>query len=414
MKEELKRFVLERLESVPSSPTASRALAGALTVGQAPSLTIGVEHEFFLVAPGGDPVSHEQGQAFLHELAKDSDWYIREQEPGFVQRVSFDDDRGRFTAVKYDHHPHLFEIAFAYENDLHRLSRQVKETLRAVTRAAERVDARVSNNANLALSASDPRVISDRPEYEALRYYRSLLLRRRNQSIDPEFANYAAVIAATQTHIGGTSWWRSQVLIPRLYALEAAIIGWTSALALEPGVSLEELLKFRWRGYDAVFDGYPLVGFPNIEGWTLDSWCEALLGSPLAGGPSDPWAGLSLKSCPENPFENWNDFIATVRDLQIIRPKLFGTLEFRADPAQRGAREILAVAALRLGLTQSQLAEGLAPSQLGEARDKWWHAVRSGVVERDPAPLELARQGLRARGLGEEAYLSAFIPGLGG
>jgi hypothetical protein len=404
MKEELKRFLLERLESFPARSTART---------QASALTVGVEHEFFLIAPGGEPVSHEQGQAFLCELAKDSDWYIREQEPGFVQRVSLDDDQGRFTAVKYDHHPHLFEIAFAYENDLHRLNRQVEETLRAVTRAAEMVGAKVSNNANLSLSASDPRVVSDRPEYQALRHYRSLLLRRRNQSVDPEFANYAAVIAATQTHIGGTSWWKSPELISRLYALEPALLAWTSALALEPGVSIEELLKFRWRGYDAVFQGHPLVGFPDLEGWTLDAWCEALLDSPLAGGPSDPWAGLCMKSYPENPFENWSEFISAVRDLQIIRPKLFGTLEFRADPAQRGAREILAVAALRLGLTHSQLSQDGPVPSIGEARRKWWDAVRSGVVAQDPAPLEQARRGLQARALGEEIYLSAFFPGKG-
>ena len=53
-----------------------------------------------------------------------------------------------------------------------------------------------------------PRVTSPLREFEALRHYRRVVQARRGAA--PTGAcNYAALIAATQTHIGGVRWWRN-------------------------------------------------------------------------------------------------------------------------------------------------------------------------------------------------------------
>ena len=83
------------------------------------NLTIGLEQEFFLLDLEGRPATHEASQKFLLALSHQPGWHIHERLNGalgdMMWRCSIDTPDGRYTAVKYDHHPHLMEVAFAYE-----------------------------------------------------------------------------------------------------------------------------------------------------------------------------------------------------------------------------------------------------------------------------------------------------------
>lgn len=388
----LKAYIMESLET-------------CVVAQHCGSLTLGVEHEFFLLGSDGLPATHEQGQAFLTAVSHFKNWYIRERSDSclglMIERVSKDLSERRYIAVKYDHHPHLFEVAFTYYNNVAELHASVTEVLAILENAATKARLTILNAPSLHLEADHLRVISPLPTFAALRYYRSKLFEQRGEAAPLLLSNYAAIIAATQTHIGGTGWWqphRNQ-LVSNLYAIEPDLLAITTT---------QNELVTRWRGYEAVFRGFPLIGFPHLDQWNLNSWANALLSSPLAGGPDDEWAGKSIAQLGKNPFSTWQRFMVSVRDLQIIRPKLFGTLEFRADPAQVDANKIAAVAALRLGLC-SYLLESPLPqgSNYIAANNRWWQTIKnSSYFYPELNIYELSKKGLEYRGLNEERFLA--------
>lgn len=381
--------------------------------GMAPipaNLTIGIEHEFFLMDKNsGLPVTHEQSQAFLKKISEHEGWHIREKVEingaPMISRVSWEQGQNRFTALKYDHHPHLLEVAFGYRENLWDLENDIRAFWDLGQEVAFLLGIFFHQSANLGIDSSHPRVTSDLPEFVALRSYREKLFEKRGQS--PRLTNYAATIAATQTHIGGTRWWERENYVGNLYALEPLVLAHTSSLACgdQP---IEKFLQNRWTGYNAVFSGYPLVGFPHLTHWNMKSWCEALLQSPLYGKVREEWAGKSLLELGHSPFDNWKEFFGSVRDLQVIRPRLFGTLEFRADPAQPDLDSIMAVAALRMGLSSWLLLRG-SQVDLRPAHQIWWESVTGSQVIRDETILEKAKLGLERRKLHEEKLLAPLI-----
>jgi len=327
-------------------------------------------------------------------------------------RVSREHSGGRYTAVKYDHHPHLFEVAFAYGNDLHALAQIIESVWNDILASAAAVGLQVRSEPLLNISPLAPEVTSALAAFRELRHYRGELLKSRNPASRSDGAlNYAAVIAATQIHIGGSGWWRNPALVPALYRLEPEFLALTPSGASDHPDSRAVLLKKRWSGFLEVFRGYPLAGFPELKNWTLEGWSQALLDSPLCGGPSDAWAGRTAREFPDVLEQGLDSFIHKVRDLQIIRPKLYGTLEFRADPARSDPAGILRLAALRLGATAALLqdSEGISGADGGtleEERRRWFEGVRIGVISHGPDRiLELAGAGLRKRAKGEEVFL---------
>lgn len=372
-------------------------------------LTIGLEQEFFLYGPSGDPATHSEGQSFLEALSNQAGWYIRETSDGslgrMIERVSIDLPLNRYTTIKYDHHPHLFEIAFAYTRTLSEQSQQVHEVFSLIQEISKKLGLIVGDTSTLNLSPLDPKIASPLKTYEDLRNYRSKLLCQGTTPINLEHSNYAAVIAATQTHIGGTQWWNRTHFMETLYSFETDVL---PILQKSPP-------NQRWRGYLAVFSGYPLVGFPEMNEWSIGSWAKALLESPLLGPTNSGWAGRTIHNLNNFPFKDstspWSTFMKSVRDLQIIRPKLFGTLEFRADPAQCYPEDILFVAALRLGLCAAILNSSLVKNQtFSDSAKKWRETVKRTTLipnntENTGNILKLAMNGLIQRGLGEERYL---------
>jgi hypothetical protein len=376
-------------------------------------LTVGLEHEFFLTDERGAPATHEQSQSFLIGVSEYCGWYIRSQELekgiNVVLSVSHEDGNGKYSTVKYDHHPHLIEVAFSYYSSLEELARLIDSTFEMLNEVAMSLRLRISNKSILEISPLDPRVTSKLKYFEALRFYRHRLIQAQEHPVPIEYINYAAVIAATQTHIGGTQWWKRAGFVNTLYLYEPAILL----------LSSDDSHQSRWRGYESVFRGFPLVGFPKISEWSIESWILAMFQSPLSGGADSSWSARILKDLSEFPFRRasspWGEFISSVRDLQIIRPKLFGTLEFRADPAQASASLIKAILALRLGLCSNLLGnENHEIQKLSVAHRTWWENVsggdESGTSQQAAISLlSKANDGLAARNLGEEKYLDPLF-----
>ncbi len=395
---QLKNQILERLSRLPAGNSGTQAL------------TIGVEHEFFLMNAQGAPCTHEEGQAFLECLSRLPGWHIHQtiefQGRQTLWRVSRDHPDGRYTAVKYDHHPHLFEIAFTYTQSLQELYELIAVTLDSLHAVALEVNCQVSDSSVLNVKPSDASVLSAIQDFQDLRYYRAELFKKRRQSVCQDATNYASVIAATQTHIGGTRWWENPSLVANLHLFEPALL--IAGVPVDQRSDCRGFLRQRWTLFKKVFEGYPLAGYPDLSVWSISNWVDALLRSPLSGGPTEPWAGQTLIETKTLPDESIDYFFRRVRDLQIIRPKLYGTLEFRADPAQQDARAILKVAARRLGLCAYLLEKtpDITPEAFVQARLQWIEAFDAEPSERDSERLNrAARMGLEARRRNEEAFL---------
>lgn len=399
----LEGFIHQKFSALPPSKGGTR------------DLSIGLEHEFFLLDDDGLPATHEESQEIFRRFAEEPGWHIHDSSPSelgeMINRVSLDHAPGRYTALKYDHHPHLLEIAFSYYSTLHELHERIQRTFEILSRVSSKSGVVAAHVPMIGLRPDDQRLQSSLQDFVNLRHYRALILKNRSDVKRPEYFNYAAVIAATQTHIGGTGWWDRPGYLSALYSLEPDMLGW-SLSALQgrhnPG---HEILKKRWEGYSEVFSGFPLVGFPEMTDCKITDWAHALLNSPLYGGPKDYWAGKTAWQLNENPYPSWDQFWKSVRDLQIIRPKLYGTLEFRADPAQPDPESIIRIAAIRLGicsylLSKNSLSEAdLYLRQMSDARTSWWQSVTSGYVQISDHVLDIAAQGLRLRGLKEESLL---------
>ena len=373
------------------------------------ALTIGLEQEFFLRSPAGEPCTHEQSQYFLQILANQPNWKVQavgDTNLGkMITRVSIDDDKSGFVAVKYDHHPHLMEIAFGFYSDLHNLFLTVKNIIHTIQSVALDTKLVVDLEPNLALNPLDPRLLSELYEMSKLRYYRSKLLQKRGLASSHPTCNYASVIASTQVHIGGLRWWESDDIIQKLYLLEPTIL----PFAFADHDDARQIVKTRWGGYETVFLGFPLVGFPELSSWSITNWADALAKSPLAGGPLDEWSGLTLHAFNRLPEDNWNTFFTAVRDLQIIKPRPFGTIEFRADCSQTSPEAICAVVALRfaacLGLQTLEAQNG----SFIESRKNWWDQVHEGPSKIDVQFLLQLIKVLKIRGRGEEQYLNRYL-----
>jgi hypothetical protein len=187
---------------------------------------------------------------------------------------------------------------------------------------------------------------------------------------------------------------RSSIL-SSLYRREPALLTGEIVL-LGADAPSREVVRERWDAYRSGCFG-PLVGFPQLPEWTGDKWRSALHQAPHLEKP-----------VPEGP----EAFLASVRDNQIIKPRRFGTLEFRSAPALESGRKVLALAALRLGLCAyvSQRPPDQSPTtSYREAARQWW-----GIVQgRQPLVpltrvLEEAKEGLEQRGKGEETFLQPF------
>jgi hypothetical protein len=362
-----------------------------------PCDSMGVEHEIFLCMPDKTPATEELSQAVLRSLANDRFRLLDSEYPGFILGVKAD-DHGTFpTRIAYDLPPHLLEISTAPHHSLQGLQHNLRGAWHQLIAAAARCGARVESVPLVGVGPADTRLLTPRGKWNDLRYYRRKLLGAGNT----QFENYAAAIASTQIHVALPAT-QYPAVVEKLYRLEPEILPVTAAWA---GMNPSQLRQ-RWEGYAAVFASSPLIGFPHLESWSIENWLAAFCLAPMAGGPCDAWAARNLQQTGFFPRDSIQSFWYAARDLQIIRPRLMGTIEFRADPAMPTLEAVTRVAALRLGLCLAVL-NGYEPRMsFLEAHDEWWRIARGGHAGHDTTDVvSLAMDALKRRAKHEERYL---------
>lgn len=318
-------------------------------------LDVGVEHEFFLLDRSGQPATHEASQRYFLTLAATNDWVVHARGEDVLGPMILSLMRVRTPGVgailKYDHHPHLLEVAMAPRKQVEILREDLKATLKQLDLIAESCRVHASRGPILALPCDDPRIVSPLRAFVQLRRYRSMLYERRGETSTAN-VNYAACIAATQTHVG-LDWWKMPDLVDRLYAREAT----NGAFAYRRFDDAERIRSQRWSGFDEVFRGSPLAGRPTFAPWSIDRWCEALLDTPLAGLERSDWSARTPRELGSIEDEDLPKLLIEIRDLQLIRPRSYATLEFRGDPAQPNADDVADLVAHRLRCVISELSD---------------------------------------------------------
>jgi hypothetical protein len=336
--------------------------------------TIGVEQEFFLLDNRGYPVAIKQSQAFLSGVSKRPGWHIREYYEAdsnrYVWRVSRDVPQRGFVALKYDHPPHLMELASSVHTDPLTLAQELHECFDVIDSVCSGLGLVRLKSPFLDLPAADESVTSNISDYIALREVRAKIVRDRGEDADADALNYAAVIAATQVHIGSSDALNDSI-IGRLYRYEPYLFQRFSK-------NLEaDWVSRRWSGFNTIFERTPLGAFPNLNDWSVNNWIEALMRAPLKLAKGSPIQGKSLTEIGKSPFgDNLGELVASFRDLQLIRPKLHGALEFRSAPASDDVHGIIDTVRVRLACFEMARAGYSPPITFREARKYWYGIVR--------------------------------------
>jgi hypothetical protein len=364
----------------------------------------------------GGPCSFRDSQVLLEELVKHFGWNVRQDSVNDINltRISKERGQGRYTVIKYEYAPHLLEVAFSFFHDLNELEAEIGAVLTQISEAAGKAGLQIRNSPFLEILGSDPRVAPSTDQLRDLYHSRAVLFTNRGEDINLELANFPAVVAATQVQIGGTEWWKRAQVVPNLYAIEPRIMALSTLAVTTNLAGAKKLLEKRWGGYLQVFKGFPLVAFPDLKEWSLVNWVEALTRSPIIAGSNEAWAGYALHKLPALSSIDWNLMFPKVRDVQIIRPKLYGTLEFRGDPAQTSCRHILALAALRLGASILAILETKPRATFLASRAQWLTQANGGTLSVDTEILTEIRDAILKRKLGEEKFLDLFYECLGG
>ncbi len=286
-------------------------------------ITIGLELEIFLRDSNDQLSSLDQSQEFLKKLSELPHWKIfqRSDQSQYITRVSFELENGKYHSVKYEHPPHLIELALSYFDNILELKEHLHSSLSDMHQAAHQAGLKLDINANAEPTKLDwPLINKIEGRFENLSNSRKKLFNHFNQEIvDESKINFTTYTAATQYHIGGIRWWnQNPEFMNRIHQNEFLI----SANAFKTKKEFDT----RWDSYRYVFRQMKLLGFPQIDNWTFENWIQTMI--------------------QDNPFES---NLIKMRDLEIIKPKWIGTIEFRSDPATKDLDLIIAQAALRLG-----------------------------------------------------------------
>lgn len=354
-------------------------------------ISIGLELEFFLMK-NGNPVNLTESQTFMAALCdkislSKLNTSIEEEElegKKCISKVKFPTTKTSWAYVCYEYPPHLMEISFSYHFNLTPLESEVAFLMETVTSTARSVGLEAEFAPILSKEQLKSVVAIDNELHRQLRTSRIQLLADGPYASETHLADFPSYLAAFHVHVGGYEWWKDEKLIENIYRLEPYVM-------LEAkGISYKE----RWDHYLKVFHSFPLVGFPATPSWSLAWWITQLFVTSYQ----------RQKEKLKNIFG-----LNKLRDLQLIRPRAIGTIEFRGDAAQGTTDDMMRLAALRLG--QYLLAmRGLPPTVLpyASARELWLEQMEAGRYLDETARdeiLKLIEIELRRRGLGEEKYL---------
>jgi hypothetical protein len=389
------RKIMSLRKNIPSIDQLDTYLSGALPAQSAdvPEYTVGIEHEFFIEKdglPASSTIAHE-----LFETLIGRGWQVRRLShyDGTAVPICIVPPGHTKTVLKYEHYPNLIEIAFDWRENLYQLNDLVLDVMKQVTAGCREVGLDLRMSPFCCVGADHPATWRTSHLAESLRSYRHDLLLQQGRHPTPKLLNFSAVIASTQVHVGGLAWWTKPQIIAALYSYETTILGLSYLLTNSQGTPEDSVVR-RWKGYRDVLEGIPLVGFPQLEQWNKTGWLDALRRSP------------NILFDGQNPA----DFLEAVRDLQIIRPRTYGTLEFRADPAQGSVAAIMAMAALRLACAIGATKGAQLAGNFAQHREDWWsHAIGqrpSLPYEAGIRLLDQAAEWLGLRRKGEQDLLA--------
>ncbi|MBC7397948.1 MAG: hypothetical protein H7333_10940 [Bdellovibrionales bacterium] len=366
--------------------------------------SVGIELEFFLRdGPGGALCTLAQSQTFLHSLSELPQWDIfsRNAESGLILKVSKSLDSKRYHTVKYEHPPHMMEVALSYETNLVKLKDSLELLFSELHTAAKNTSLAIDISLKVEPSKIDWDSVREvESRFKPLSDSRKKIFESHTGGNFDHRVDFTHYTAATQFHIGGIRWWeQAPDFIDKIYRAEFLISGL-------PYYEKPSNFQERWSSYRYVFGEMPLLGFPKISQWSTDEWIGGLLKSPYfekgfstfeaaVGGLNDEALKIAILS---------------VRDLQIIKPKWIGTLEYRSDPAIPSVELILRLAALRFGAYLHYLnpkSKPLMPSSTFEQLStEWWNGAHTTNHEFEWAILkEICFEALSSRGFGEEKFL---------
>ncbi len=246
---------------------------------------IGVEHEFFLLTDLGTPPCRAAVIAYFHLLAKHANYNLFPSRDGGVARISKENKTG-YSNIKYDQEPCLLEFSTSKHPNIESLHAELSETFTLLDMCASEMNLKVVHTSILDIDPSHPSVTSDIPRWGDLRNFRVECAKRHGRTITTGTANYGAVMAATQIQISGKNldWFENPSIISSLYKLEPLFIRLNN--------SGDELAK-RWKYYFEVFGGFPLIGAPVWDDWTIENWITGLNNSPFF---EDPYVSDEISS----------------------------------------------------------------------------------------------------------------------
>jgi hypothetical protein len=376
-------------------------------------IQIGCEHEFIITNQTGSPCTLAESQHFLEKLSELSKWkifrHVNDPNP-IITQVSIDLDGGGYHSVKYEHPPHLLELALAPTHSLIDFRERIFPIWDDLLKAADTAGLMLLSVPGISPPKMDWEVLSKvDKKILALKQSRERLVPR--EDADKPWVNFTTYTAATQFHIGGCNWWKDfPELVEKLYRIEI-VAGKCAYEKLTPSIDqAKKHFEKRWEGYSKVFKTSSLLGFPKFDNWNIKCWIEAVASSSLVYDKSNPLAQMNLYSILQADIEkNIQSVLPFVRDLQIIKPKLIGTLEFRADPALPGPQAITNQAAIRLGAYLLCLKKQYTPFLEHTYRslcDRWWDSINHKSIHNEVENVkDSIWQTLRERGLGEEGLL---------
>jgi len=205
-------------------------------------------------------------------------------------------------------------------------------------------------------------IMSEHSLCVALRDYRKQINANRPEILtNPAVLNFSAYIAATHFHFGGIAWNELEKVVNGLYCIEPEMtaLSW-QAVSEYQSVGIQK----RWEGYQKCLGHLPLVAFPDLPQWTLDDWFAALCRMPLAETPDNHHGGKIDRHDPLSWFR-------AKRDVSLIKPRHYGTIEFRVDPCQPTAEAVAKLCAARLAAATEILGGHVPTRSFRESRNAW-------------------------------------------
>ena len=363
--------------------------------------TVGLEIEFFLLDLEGRPVNLEASQCFMTNLleyfkSKGGEVNTEKEELGgrkCLSRIKTPTAHNAWNSISYEYPPHMFEASFAFRSNLVDLKTDLEEFFEISKKVALECGCEFKVQPLLDEKQIESMTRLDNDLQYRLRKSRVLALEGGPDESNALLADFPSYLAATHIHIGGHKWWSDPKFVENLYRLEPFI------MFEAKGITMKE----RWDYYFKVFRDFPLVGFPKVESWTIDWWLEELYINSY----------LPLKEEIKNRFQ-----MNKLRDLQVIRPRAIGTVEFRSDSAQSTVSEIMNLVSMRLG--QFLMAKNELPKEIpnyNESCKIWYDQFQSQVQLQKELGDQVYRRFLelvQMREKEEEKYMhfSSFIKGI--